>query len=125
LKEVFHPGKKLIDVFPGCFSFYKADCHSNKNKSHHCKILNDVTLKASSKPLTVIFVSDASIKNNVAISIAYIHSYNNPIIKTIHHIINVTSTEAELFAIRCGINQAVQIPKTSCIIIITDTLYIA
>jgi len=35
------------------------------------------------------------------------------------------TTEAELFAIRCGINQATQIPGTSRIIIVTDTLHVA
>jgi len=33
--------------------------------------------------------------------------------------------EVELFAIRCGINQAVQIPGSSCIIIITDAIHVA
>jgi len=55
---------------------------------------------------TAIIVSDASIKNQVATSIAHIHVHNNPIIKTLYHEINVTSTEAELSAIRYGINQA-------------------
>ena len=35
---------------------------------------------------------------------------------------NVTSTEAELFLIRYGINQAVQVPNTEYIIVITDTI---
>ena len=47
---------------------------------------------------------DASVKNNITTSIAYIHIYNKPITKTLYHTLNVTSTEAELFAIRCGIN---------------------
>ena len=48
-----------------------------------------------------------SIKNNVVTSIAYIHSYNLPVIKMIHYVTNIIFTEAELFAIRYGINQAV------------------
>jgi len=35
---------------------------------------------------------------------------------------NVTFTEAELFFIRCGINQAIQVPNIKKIIIITDTI---
>ncbi len=35
---------------------------------------------------------------------------------------NVTSTKAKLFLIRCGINQAVQVPNTEHIIVITDTI---
>ena len=37
--------------------------------------------------------------------------------------INVTTTKAELFAIRCGINQAINIPNVEHIIIITDSIY--
>jgi len=48
-----------------------------------------------------------SIKNNVVTLIAHIYSYNLPVIKMIHYATNIISTEAELFAIRCGINQAV------------------
>ena len=63
-------------------------------------------------------VSNASIRNNVAISIAHVHLYLNSINKTIHYTVNITSTEAELFAIRCGINQAVQIPDVAHIIVV-------
>jgi len=53
---------------------------------------------------TIIVISDASIKNNFSTSISYVCSSQNILAKTIHHAVNVTSTEAELFAIRYGIN---------------------
>ena len=56
---------------------------------------------------STIIVSDMSIKNNIVTLIAHIYSYNLPVIKMIHYATNIISTEAELFAIRCGINQAV------------------
>ena len=37
--------------------------------------------------------------------------------------VNITSTEAELFAIRCGINKAINIPRIFKIIVITDSIY--
>ena len=40
--------------------------------------------------------------------------------KIIHYVVNVMSTEAELFAIRCGINQTLCFNNISNIIIITD-----
>jgi len=64
-----------------------------------------------------------SIRNHIAISIAYIHVHNIPIIKTLHHTINVTSTKAKLFAIKCGINQATQIASINHIIVITNSIY--
>jgi len=62
-------------------------------------------LNTSSDPSTVDIVSDTSIKNNVTTSVAHIHLFNNPLKKTLHYVINITSTEVELFAIRYGINQ--------------------
>ncbi len=43
--------------------------------------------------------------------------------KTIHHTINFTMTEAELFTIRCRINQAIQVSDASNIIIITNAIH--
>jgi len=74
---------------------------------------------------SVVIVSDANIKNNVTISIAHVHSLLNPVKKTVHHAVNIMSTEAELFAIRCDINQTIQIPNVMHIIVVTDTIHIA
>ena len=76
-------------------------------------------------PHSVVTISDVSIKNNVAISILHIHYNSNDIKKTIHYTVNITSTKTELFAIQYKIDQAVQIPKVSHIIIITDAIYLA
>ena len=73
----------------------------------------------------VVVVSDASVKNQVATSIAHIYVFNNPIIKTLYHVINITTTEAELFAIGCSINQAIQIMDIHCIIVIMNSIYAA
>ena len=58
-------------------------------------------------------------------SISHIHSAIQPLIKTVHHALFVTSMEAELFAIRCGINQACSIENISKIIIVTDSIHVA
>jgi len=50
---------------------------------------------------------------------------HNILAKTIHYAINATLTKAELFTIRYGINQAVQVTKVMYIIIITDAIYLA
>ena len=72
-----------------------------------------------------LVVTDTSIKNNIATSIAHIHICDKTVTKTIHHAVNVLTTEAKLFPIRCGINQATSIPGISKIIVITDLLYTA
>jgi len=70
----------------------------------HEQELDEMVLENSSSPSVAIIVSDASIKNNIATSVAHIHAFDKPLMKMIHHTIHVTSTEAELFAIRYGIN---------------------
>ena len=79
----------------------------------------------SEDPSYVLVITDINIKNNVAISIAHIYIHNKPIVKTLYHVVNVTSTEAKLFSIRCGINQAINIQEILKIVVITDLLYIA
>jgi len=58
-------------------------------------------------------------------SIAHIYFYSNIVKKTLHYTINVTLTEAELFVIRCGINQTIQVLDVSHIIVITNVIYTA
>jgi len=72
-----------------------------------------------------ITVIDTSIKNNIATAVLHAHIPNRPLSKTYHHSAFVTSTEAELFAIRCGINQASSIDNISNIIVITDSIHTA
>ena len=70
-------------------------------------------------------ISNTSIKNQVAILIVYIHSFNKPILKTLYYVVNISITEAELFVIRCSINQAVQIDDINYIVVIIDSIHIA
>ena len=79
----------------------------------------------SSLPNSALVITDASIKNIIATSISHIHSANWPLIKTVHHTSFVTSMEAELFAIRCSINQACSIENVSKIIIVMNSIHVA
>ena len=45
--------------------------------------------------------------------ILHIHFHSNSTKKTIYYAINVTLTEAELHAVKCEINQAIQISEAS------------
>ena len=66
-----------------------------------------------------------SIKNQVATFIAHVHIHNSSVIKIIYYTINITSTKAELFAIRCGLNQAIQLSNIECIVVITYSIHVA
>jgi len=102
LNSEFYPGLRVIDSFSDCISFNLFN--KEKDDKSCTQLLDEMVLESSSSSSVAIIASDASIKNNVAISIAYIHTHDKLLIKTIHHAVNITSTKAELFAIRCGIN---------------------
>ena len=61
----------------------------------------------------------------MATSISYIHLHNSLVIKTIYQVVNVTTTEFELFTIRYSINKAVKKPNVNRIVIITNSLHAA
>jgi len=107
----FSSGSRIVDSFSDRFSFNltnKKVENSNKKRSQE---LDEMVLNLSSNSHSALVVTDASIKNDIATSISHIHSYNRPLVKTVHHASFVTTTEVELFAIRCGINQACSIPN--------------
>ena len=121
LHSEFSPRLRIIDNFSDHISF---NIHDKGKDDKHCTHwLDKLTLESSSFSSTAIIVSNASIKNDVAISILHTHTYNRHIIKTIHHMVYVTSTESELFAIRCSINQALNLNNMSKVIVITDSIH--
>jgi len=121
LNEKFKPGNCFIDLFSDHFSFHS---HS-PNVKKHIEKLDDKVFKTLSNLSSAIIISNASIKNHVTMLISYIHFFNKPVIKTIHRVAKNTMTEAQLFAIWCGINQAIDITNINHIVIITDSLYAA
>ena len=122
--ELF-PDHRIIDKFSNHFSFNLVNKKEKNQNNIRGQELDDLTLCCSSKPNTALVITDASIKNDITTSILHIHVANQLLIKTVHHASFVTSTEAELFAIRCGINQACSIGNVSKIVIITDSIYAA
>ena len=110
-----------MNLFSDHFSFH----FYSSNTKKHIKKLDEIALRALSNSSSTIIVSDASIKYHVTTLISHIHSYNKLVIKTMHRAINVTTTEAELFAIYCGINQAVANSDVNYIVIITNSLHTA
>ena len=125
LDPEFLPGHHIINKFSNRFSF---NLVNKKGKNHikiRCQELDNLTLRCSSESNTAFVISDVSIKNDIATSVSHIHSVNQPLIKTVHHASFVTSTEAKLFAIRCGINQACSLDYINKIIVVTDSIHVA
>ena len=116
-------GHRIIDNFSDCFVF---NLHNKqKDNKSHTHQLDNIVIESSSSSATTIVVTDASIKNDVATSISHTHTHDRPIAKTVHHAVHITSTEAELFTIRCSINQASNHDNISKIIIVTDSIHAA
>ena len=125
LDPEFTPGHCIIDNFSDRFSFNLVNKTEKEKNNHRAQELDEMVLRISLILNTALVITNASIKNDIAMSIAHIHSTNRPLIKTAHHVSFVTSSEAELFAIRCGINQACSLDNVSKIVVITDSIHVA
>ena len=88
-------------------------------------LLNNLTIFSLLNSSHTLMITDTSIKNNVTTFIAHIYICKKDVIKMIYHTVNVLSSEAELFAIRCSINQATNVPGILKIVVITDLLHAA
>ena len=119
------PDSRIIDNFSSCFSFHYFSKCSKDNLISHLYQLDNLAIVFSKDLSHTLVVTNTSIKNNIATSIAHIHIHNSPIIKTIYHVVNITNTEAKLFAIRYSINQVTNIYEISKIIVVTDLIYTA
>ena len=120
LHQEFTPGHRVSDKFSDRFSF---NLVNKKGKDNiHVQELDDLIFQ-NSLSSSALVVTDASIKNNIATSVAHVHQSNSPLIKTVHHTVFITSSEAELFAMRCEINQACNKDNISKIIVITNSIH--
>jgi len=100
----FSSRNRLIDIFPSYSLFYLSNRKYTKVEKVHLHKLDEHIFYMSVDPKTTIVVLDTSIKNQVTTYIAYIHIHNTPIVKIIHHAVNITFTKAKLFVIRYGLN---------------------
>jgi len=70
------PGHRIIDNFSDYFVF---NLHCKQKDDRACAHqLDNIVIEALSFPSTAIVVTDASIKNNIAILISHIHTHDNP-----------------------------------------------
>ena len=125
LDPEFAPDHHIVNNFSNRLSFNLANKKEKEKNNHRAHELDKMVLQNSSDPNIALVVTDASIKNDIATSILHIHSANRPLIKTIYHASYVTSSEVELFTIRCGINQACSLNNVSKIVVITDSIHVA
>jgi len=117
-------GNKLIDLFSSYFSFYLSNRkNAETRKIYLCK-LDKIVFNVSDDFKATVIILDTSIKNNVTISITHIHIHNSLVVKTIYHAINIPYIKVELFAIRCGLNQASCLANIEHIVVITNSIYV-
>ena len=120
LHQEFILGQRILDIFSDYFSFNLVDKKEKENI--RAQELDNLVL-LNSIPSSTLIVTDTSIKDNIATLVAHVHQANSPLIKTVHHAVFVTSPKAELFAMRCGINQAYNKDNISKIVIITNSIH--
>ena len=125
LNPKFKSGNRIIDCFSNCSSFYLFSENNDPLFKNHIQQLNKLAIESSNTPSNTLVITDTSVKNNVILSIVHIYIHNKLVIKMLHHMVNITSTEAKFFAIRYGINQATPLQDISKIIVITDSIHVA
>ena len=125
LNPEFIPGSHIMDNFSDCFSFNLVNKKEKEKDRIRTQELDKMVLWISSSLSSALVVTDAIIKKDIATSISHMHIANHPLTKTVHHAVFVTSTEAELFAIRCSINQACTKENVSKVVIVTDSIHTA
>jgi len=111
--------KKLIDSYSDRFSFHV----QTQDVKNHMHILDNTIINVSNNSYFLVIIVNANIRNNITTFILHIHSYNRPVTKKVHYAVNITTTEAKLFAIKCRINQAISISNTNHIVVIIDSLH--
>jgi len=116
-------GSRVTDTFQDRFSFNLSN--KAKNDTARFQQLDDMTIVSSLSSHTALIVSDASIKHDIATSVSHIHMRDKPLIKTVHHVVFITSTKAELFTIRYSLNQACNKEEISKIIVVTNSIHMA
>ena len=109
--------------FFSCFLFHLSFNQSGNNIESHIYLLNEIAFKSFLNSTITLVVSNTSIKNNIATSISHIHIHNKMVIKTLYHVVNVMTTKAKLFIIRCSINQVTNLNSINKIVIITDSIH--
>jgi len=123
LYSEFSLGHRVIDIFPSHFSFHLFSKQKDDSFKTYIQQLDNLAIEFLSIPLHALVITDTNIKNNITTSISHMHIYNKPITKILHHAVSVISTEAKLFAIRCGINQATSHNVVSKIIVVTNSIH--
>jgi len=104
LNKKLSPGFCLVDIFPNHFSFNVVKCKDAKVRATHLNKLKNVYRASKDDPNTLFIISHSSLKNNIVTSITHIWWGQALITKAIYHAMNISTTEAELFAIRQGIS---------------------
>jgi len=107
-KEV-SSGFHLIYTFLSWFSFHLANRKNVSNLCVYFYVLNMFVQNMLFNSGTIIAIADTSIKNNITTAVSHVFSNCGKLSKKAHHVVNVTTTEAELFAIRSTINQSCQV----------------
>ena len=94
----------LVDTFPDYFFFYIVNYRSVEVKIAYKNKLKNIYIDSFNSHDTMLIITDASVKNNIATTVSYIWREHRIIMKTVHHVINIIFIEAKIFATRYGIS---------------------
>ena len=122
LNKEFSPSFHLVDNFSHCFSFHSVNWKDTDAKAIYQNKLNNIYENSSTNQNAISIISNVSVKNNITTLVSYIQRDHEIVTKTIHYAMNISSTEAKLFVIRCDISQATQIQDITHIVVIINAI---
>ena len=121
----FSPGNRFIDMFPSCFSFYLSDRKSALKLERY---IFANSMKSSSM-LQLILKQQLSywmwVSKTKLLHLLLMFTFMIPLSSKLSTMLSITSTKAELFAIRYELNQAIQLSNIEYIIVIADSIHAA
>jgi len=123
--RIFTPGLCLVDRFPSQFPFFFASDKSDKSKTHHLNTLKNTFSSSLSSPSHTCIIADGGVKNGTITAISHIWHANTRIKRLQMHAMNASSTEAEIMAMRIGLEFALSIEDIKHITLITDSIHAA
>jgi len=90
LNPEFCLGNRIIDNFSNRFSFHLFAKSSNHSFKLCLQQLDALAIESSTFATNVLVITDTSVRNNITSSITHIRVHNKPVVKTLHHTVNVT-----------------------------------
>lgn len=121
--DSFIPGLRIVDRFSSQISFFASTNTNTEQKKKHLNDLKNTFSSSQISSSSICIIADGGVKKDTTSAIAHIWNLNKVVKRVALHATKVTSNEAEIMAIRLGLNYAFSCEHTKHITVITDSIH--